>query len=162
MITRFWAETATALATLLFGLIIVYGALEFGIGWDSSGPQPGAFPFYTGSIVAIASIGTLVVTMVQRLRGSAIVSEIFLDRERLRRVVSFFLPLVAFVVISHFAGMYVATIAYLVYAMHFQGGYRWHVSIATAIGTAIIFYVVFERFFQIGLMKGPIEQMLGL
>jgi hypothetical protein len=162
MITRFWAETATALATLLFGLIIVYGALEFGIGWDSSGPQPGAFPFYTGSIVALASIGTLVVTMVQRMRGSAVVSEIFLDRERMRRVVSFFLPLVAFVVISHLVGMYVATITYLVYAMHFQGGYRWLVSIATAIGTAIIFYVVFERFFQIGLMKGPVEQMLGL
>jgi hypothetical protein len=162
MITRFWAETATALATLLFGLIIVYGALEFGIGWDSSGPQPGAFPFYTGSIVALASVGTLVVTFVQRMRGSAAISGIFLDRERLRRVVSFFLPLAAFVLISHFAGMYVATVAYLVYAMRFQGGYRWPVSLATGVGTSIIFYVVFERFFQIGLMKGPLEQMLGL
>jgi hypothetical protein len=44
MITRFWAETATALLTMAFGLVIVKGALEFGIGWDSSGPQPGAFP----------------------------------------------------------------------------------------------------------------------
>lgn len=162
MVSRFWAETATALATLAFGLVIVHGALEFGIGWDASGPQPGAFPFYTGTIVALASLGTLVVTLVQRARGSAIVTETFLDRERAGRVASFFLPLVAFVVISHFAGMYVATIVYLVYAMHFQGGYRWPVSFATAIATALIFYVVFERFFQIGLMKGPLEQMLGL
>ncbi|PZO03080.1 MAG: tripartite tricarboxylate transporter TctB family protein [Hyphomicrobiales bacterium] len=161
MITRFWAETATALATLLFGLVIVYGALEFGTGWDSSGPQPGAFPFYTGALVALASLGTLVVTLAQRLRGAAIVNEIFLDRERAGRVLAFFAPLVAFVVITAFAGMYVATIAYLLYAMRFQGGYGWPVSIAGAVGAAFVFYVVFERFFQIGLLKGPIERMLG-
>lgn len=161
MITRFWAETATALATLLFGLVIVYGSLEFGTGWDSSGPQPGAFPFYTGALVALASLGTLVVTLVQRRRGAAIVGEVFLDRERAGRVLSFFAPLLAFVVITAFAGMYVATIVYLLYAMRFQGGYGWLVSIASAVGAAFVFYVVFERFFQIGLLKGPIERMLG-
>ncbi len=162
MITRFWAETATALMTMLFGLVIVYGALEFGIGWDSSGPQPGAFPFYTGALVALASLGTLVITLVQHRRGAAIVNEIFLDRERAGRVLSFFLPLVAFVVITAFAGMYVATIAYLFYAMRFQGGYGWLVSLASALVAAFVFYVVFERFFQIGLLKGPLERMLGL
>jgi hypothetical protein len=161
MITRFWAETATALATMLFGLVIVYGALEFGTGWDSSGPQPGAFPFYAGALIALASLGTVVVTLVQRMRGAAIVDEVFLDRERAGRVVSFFAPLLAFVLITAFAGMYVATIAYLLYAMRFQGGYGWLVSLTSAVGAAIIFYVVFERFFQIGLLKGPIERMLG-
>ena len=48
MITRFWAEIGTAILTLVFGLVIVKGSLEFGIGWDSAGPQPGAFPFYAG------------------------------------------------------------------------------------------------------------------
>lgn len=162
MITRFWAETATSLATLAFGLVVLWGALEFGIGWDSSGPQPGAFPFYTGVLVALASVGTLVVTFVQRLRGAAIVREVFLDRERAGRVISFFAPLVAFVLITAFAGMYVATIAYLLYAMRFQGGFGWLVSIASALGAALVFYVVFERFFQIGLLKGPIERLLGL
>jgi hypothetical protein len=162
MITRFWAEIAMALATLAFGLIVVWGALEFGIGWDSSGPQPGAFPFYTGALVALASLGTLAVTFAQRLRGAAIVEEIFLDRERAGRVASFFAPLVVFVLITAFGGMYVATIAYLLYAMRFQGGFGWLVSIASALGAALVFYVVFERFFQIGLLKGPVERLLGL
>lgn len=162
MITRFWAETTTALVTLAFGLIVVWGAREFGIGWDSSGPQPGAFPFYTGALIAIASVGTLVVTFVQRWRGSAIVEEIFLDRERAGRVVAFFAPLVGFVLITAFAGMYVATIAYLLFAMRFQGRYGWLVSVASAVGAAFVFYVVFERFFQIGLLKGPVERLLGL
>lgn len=161
MITRFWAESATALATLLFGLVIVYGSLEFGTGWDSSGPQPGAFPFYTGALVAFASLGTLVVTLAQRLRGADIADQIFLDRERAGRVVAFFAPLLGFVLITAFAGMYVATIAYLLYAMRVQGGYGWLVSLASAVGAAFVFYVVFERFFQIGLLKGPVERMLG-
>ncbi|WP_245974171.1 tripartite tricarboxylate transporter TctB family protein [Bosea caraganae] len=162
MITRFWAESATAVATMAFGLIIVYGALEFGIGWDSSGPQPGAFPFYTGLLVALASLGTLALTIGRRIAGNAGLQESFLDAERFKRVASFFLPLLAFVVLSVTLGMYVATILYLVFAMRFQGGYGWLPSLATAFGAAAFFYLALEKFFQIGLLKGPLEPLLGL
>lgn len=162
MITRFWAETATALATLVFGLVIVKGALEFGIGWDSSGPQPGAFPFYTGLLVALASLGTLGLALGPRIAGRAGGGENFLDRERALRVASFFLPMLAFVVLSITLGMYVATILYLVFTMRFQGGFGWLATIATALGTAAFFYLALERFFQIGLLKGPLEALFGL
>lgn len=162
MITRFWAEIATALATLAFGLVIVNGALEFGIGWDSSGPQPGAFPFYIGGLVALASLGTLVVTAAGRFAGSAGLDELFLDRERGLRVLSFLLPLLAFVAFSATLGMYVATILYLVFTMRFQGRYGWLGTLATALGTAAFFYLALEKFFQISLLKGPLEPLLGL
>jgi hypothetical protein len=162
MITRFWAEIATALATLVFGLVIVKGALEFGIGWDSSGPQPGAFPFYTGGLVALASLGTLVFTVVRQAAGAPWLKEEFLDRERSRRVASFLLPLIAFVVLSATLGMYVATLLYLVFTMRFQGHYGWFQTLATALGTAVFFYLALEKFFQISLLKGPLEPLLGL
>ncbi len=162
MITRFWAEIATALATLAFGLVIVNGALEFGIGWDSSGPQPGAFPFYIGGLVALASLGTLVVTATGRFAGSADLPELFLDRDRGLRVLSFLLPLLAFVVLSATLGMYVATILYLVFTMRIQGRYGWLGTLATALGTAAFFYLALEKFFQISLHKGPLEPLLGL
>lgn len=162
MITRFWAEIATALVTLAFGLVIVNGALEFGVGWDSSGPQPGAFPFYIGGLVALASLGTLVGTAAGRFAGSATLGELFLDRERGLRVLSFLLPLLAFVVLSATLGMYVATILYLVFTMRFQGRYGWPGTLATALGTAAFFYLALEKFFQISLLKGPIEPLLGL
>ncbi|TCR59402.1 tripartite tricarboxylate transporter TctB family protein [Bosea sp. BK604] len=162
MITRFWAESATAVATMVFGLVIVKGALEFGIGWDSSGPQPGAFPFYTGLLVALASLGTLAITIGKRFAGSGGLQEISLDGEQFRRVAAFFLPLLGFVLLSVTLGMYVATILYLVFAMRFQGGYGWLPSLATAIGAAAFFYLALEKFFQIGLLKGPLEPLLGL
>ena len=162
MVTRLWAETAVALFTLAYGLVIVRGATEFGIGWDSSGPEPGAFPFYAGLLVALASLGTLVVTWSKRLRADRGISAVILDGEGFRRVVSFFLPILGFVLICATLGMYVATIAYLFFAMRVQGGFGWLASLATAFGAALTFYVVIERIFLIQLMKGPLEALLGL
>ena len=131
MITRFWAESAMAVVTMIFGLGIVYGALDFGVGWDSSGPQPGAFPFYTGLLVAAASLGTLVLTLSKRFTGSGNLQDVFLDREQGKRVAAFFLPMLAFAVLSVTLGMYVATILYLVRrrlpwwtGRYFRGGAR--------------------------------------
>ncbi|MGX5734082.1 tripartite tricarboxylate transporter TctB family protein [Bosea thiooxidans] len=162
MVTRLWAETAVALFTLAYGLVIVRGATEFGIGWDASGPEPGAFPFYTGLLVALASLGTLVVTWSKRLRADHGISAVVLDGEGLRRVISFFLPILGFVLLCATFGMYVATIAYLIFAMRVQGGFGWLRSLATAFGAAIAFYVILERIFLIQLMKGPLEALLGL
>lgn len=162
MVTRFWAETAVALFTFAYGLIIVVGALEFGIGWDASGPQPGAFPFYTGALVAAASFGTLALTWAKRFSGRDALATVILDRDGLRRVIAFFLPIVAFVGLCMTLGMYVATILYLIFAMRFQGGFGWPRSLATAFGAALVFYVVLERVFLIPLIKGPLEALLGL
>jgi uncharacterized membrane protein len=158
MITRFWAEIATAFLTLVFGLVIVKGALEFGIGWDTTGPQPGSFPFYAGMLIALASLGTLGLTVTKR----AALAEVFLDAERGKRVLSFLLPLAGFVLLSVTIGMYVATILYLVFAMRFQSGYGWRPTLATALLSAAFFYLALEKFFQIGLLKGPLEPLLGL
>ena len=51
MISRFAAEIATALRDRCFGVIVMVGALEFGIGWSEAGPEPGAFPFYIGLLI---------------------------------------------------------------------------------------------------------------
>lgn len=162
MITRFWAETATAAATAAFGLVIVKGALEFGIGWDSAGPQPGAFPFYVGTLIALASLGTLALTVSRQVAGSHALRESILDGTQAKRVASFLLPLIGFVVLSVTLGMYVATVVYLVFTMRFQGGYGWLQTILTAVLTAVFFYVALEKFFQIGLLKGPVERVIGL
>ena len=162
MVTRFAAETATAAATAAFGLVIVKGALEFGIGWDSAGPQPGAFPFYVGSLVALASLGTLVLTLARRYAGSQSLAEVFLDREQARRVGSFLLPMLAFVGLSVTLGMYVSTVLYLAFTMRVQGGYGWLATLAVSLLTAVFFYLALEQFFQISLIKGPLEAWLGL
>ena len=94
--------------------------------------------------------------------GSAALAEIFLDKEQGKRVLAFFLPMLAFVILTVTLGMYVAMLLYLVFAMRFQGGYGWLQSLVTAFVTAAFFYFALEKFFQIGLLKGPIEPLIGL
>jgi hypothetical protein len=157
MISRYTAEIGTATLTAGLGLAAVIGALEFGIGWDA-GPEPGAFPFYIGLLVIAASVGTLI----QATVGRRNLQSVFLHKEEAKRVASFFVPMLAFVVVARLLGLYVATALYLAFVMWAQGKYRLIVSVASGIAAAVIFYFVLEVAFQVPLLKGPLEAALGL
>jgi hypothetical protein len=77
-------------------------------------------------------------------------------------VASFFMPMLAFVVVARLLGLYVATTLYLAFVMRVQGKYRLVISIASGIAAAVMFYLVLEMAFQVPLLKGPLEAALGL
>jgi hypothetical protein len=70
--------------------------------------------------------------------------------------------MLGFVVLSVFLGLYVALSLYLMGVMIFQGGYRPLKALAVGVGTAIISYVIFEVWFQVPLLKGPLEALLKI
>jgi hypothetical protein len=152
-------EVVTALFTGLLGAIICYGSFEFGTGWGDAGPEPGYFPFYVGSIIVAASAVNLATALIRRRRES---DEEFLSAEQGRRVLSFFGPMLLFVLISSFLGIYVGMILYLFGVMVYQGGYRLPKAAAISVLTAGANYLLFEVWFQVPLLKGPLETFLGL
>ena len=158
MISRFGGELVTAGITAVFGLVTTIGALEYGVGWSPSGPEPGTFPFYIGLIVTVASLGIIIQTVIQR----RYINETFLTKEQLRLVALFTLPIVAFVAVSLWLGLYVAMALYISGSMKFKGGYRTHTSALIGIGMAVFMYVVLELAFKTPLLKGPLENALGL
>lgn len=156
LLSRRTAEVVAALFTGAVGATVVIGSREYGTGWDSSGPEPGAFPFYVGLIIVAASLANL-------LRGVlAGASPAFVDRLQARQAASFFLPIVAFVALTVTLGIYVGAALYLCGVMMLQGGYRWWTSLAVSLGVALFFFVVLERWFQVPLLKGPLEAALGI
>jgi hypothetical protein len=46
--------------------------------------------------------------------------------------------------------------------MTIQGRFKIPLAALVSIGTAIAFYVVMEVWFQVPLLKGPVEAMLGI
>jgi len=158
MISRYTAEIGTATLTAGLGLAAVIGALEFGIGWGDAGPESGAFPFYMGLLVVVASVGTLI----QATLGRHGLQSVLLHREGAKRVASFLMPMLAFVVAARLLGLYVATALYLAFVMRVQGKYRLVTSIASGVAAAVMFYLVFEVAFQVPLLKGPLEAAVGL
>ena len=155
--SRVTAEYIAALATLALGLTIVFGARQYGTGWSESGPEAGAFPFYCGLLVVVASAGNLIAAW--RKRHVALE---FLNAVQLRRIAAFGVPLLLFVLAAVFLGFYVATTLYLGAVMRLQGGYRWLTTLAVAIGTSIFFFVLLEIWFKVPLIKGPLEAAFGL
>jgi hypothetical protein len=159
MISRFGAELATAAATAVVGLITLLGSIEFGIGWSTSGPEPGAFPFYIGIMIVLASAATAAKTVMQR---SSLVAMSFLDIPRIKRIGAYFVLMAGFVLVSVLLGLYVATVIYVMAAIWWQGGYRPWVGATCGVSAALFFYVVLEKAFQVPLMKGPIEAAFGI
>ena len=155
--TRFAAETATALVTLALGVAIAIGAREYGTGWTAGGPEPGAFPFYLGVLVIAGSAGNLLLAWRARTQRMP-----FLDAEQARRIARFALPMLGFVALAVTLGFYVATAIYLCAVMRFQGGYRWLSSVAVAVGTSAFFFLLLEAWFKVPLLKGPLEAALRL
>src|SRR5215469_9033220 len=72
---------------LLFALaaILGYDNWRTGIGWDSTGPQPGYFPFYLSVILGGASLYGLMAALVSGRQAAA---QTFVTRAQLRRVMA--------------------------------------------------------------------------
>ena len=151
-------EAAFSLFTCLFGAVIIYGALEFSIGWGDIGPEPGYFPFRVGILIVLASLVNLVRTLIHRKK---LATDIFLTSEQTRNVAAFTIPVVVLVGVTVVLGLYVATVLYLLFTVGLVGRHRMWVTIAVAVGTPVILFVLFEYVFLTPLLKGPLEHLLG-
>lgn len=158
LLSRRALEIIAALLVLAFGATIVYGALEFDVGWDDRGPGTGYFPFWVGIVVLIGGFGALIEGAVKAGNGAIPA----LSGGQLQRATTFLLPILGFLLVTSFLGIYVGMTVYLLVVMLWQGGYRLPMALTVSIGTAVFFFVMFERILKVGLIKGPLEAWLGI
>src|SRR5205085_4113039 len=98
-------DAAVSLLLLALAMTLGYDNWRTGISWDSTGPQPGYFPFYLSVILGSASVYGLVTSFVSRRE----VAETFVTRAQLRRVMAVFVPTLLFCLGTQFLGLYVAS-----------------------------------------------------
>jgi putative tricarboxylic transport membrane protein len=151
-------EIAVALLTLGFGALILFGSLQVGIDWGVEGPKPGFFPFYVSLFIIVSSIYNLL----QATKLGGIKAGLFSSWEQLQRVMSVVVPATIYVALVPFLGMYVSSILLIAFFMMWLGKYTAWFTLPIAVGVPVFVYIVFERYFQIPLPKGPIEYWLGL
>ncbi len=99
-------EAVVCLLLLGFAVLLGYDNWRTGIGWDSTGPQAGYFPFYLSVILGGASLYGLVSVL---LNGKQTAAETFVTRAQLRRVMAVFLPTFLFCLVTQYLGLYVAS-----------------------------------------------------
>ena len=151
-------EAIVAFLILVLGAVVIQGSWALGSGWTSDGPGSGYFPFYIGVLLCISGAGT----MVQALLGKNKNTEIFVDSEQLRRVLSVLLPALVYVLAVQFVGLYVASAVYIALFMIILGKYSRVKSVITALAVNLLFFLMFEVWFKVPLFKGQFDPLAFL
>ena len=144
---------------LLFALAVTLGYDNWrtGAGWESTGPQPGYFPFYLSVILAGASLYGLIAAFLSRKEAR----ETFVTQAQLRRVLAVFVPTVLFCLATQFLGLYVASFLLIAGFMALVGKIAWWKSLLTALVFTAIMFVTFDVAFDVIMPKGPFETYFG-
>jgi putative tricarboxylic transport membrane protein len=149
-------EIGVTVATALFGLIIIVGSLQVGIGWGAEGPQSGFFPFYLGVII-VASSGVNLLETARRRSDKT-----FADWSQLRKVLAITIPTAIYVTVIPWIGIYVSSMFLIAVFMMWLGSYRPTYAVGLSVLIIVGTYLVFEKWFLVPLPKGPFEDLLGL
>ncbi|WP_375414319.1 tripartite tricarboxylate transporter TctB family protein [uncultured Bradyrhizobium sp.] len=153
------ATVDAAVSLMLLGLaaMLGYDNWRTGVSWDSTGPQPGYFPFYLSVILGAASVYGLATGFLSRREAA----ETFVTRAQLRRVMAVFVPTLLFCLATQFLGLYVASFLLITAFMRMVGKIALWKSLLTAFLFTAIMFVTFDIAFDVIMPKGPLEAALG-
>ena len=144
-------EIAVAAILLAFGATFLFSSYKLGFRWGSDGPQSGFFPFYVSLFICVASGAVLLQAIVTRdAKGQAS----FVERGQLKQVLKVLIPAGVYVLGIQLIGIYVASAIYIALFMNMLGDYPWKKSVPLAIAISVLFFFMFEVWFQVPLFKG--------
>ena len=150
-------DIVVSLLLLSLAALMGFDNWRTGMGWDSTGPQAGYFPFYLSVILAAACLWGLAKEFLAR-KGK---SGTFVTRAQLRRVLQVFVPALLFGLLMKWLGLYVASFLLVAGFMAFIGRIATWKSLLTALLFSLIMFTTFEIAFDVIMPKGPIEALFG-
>ena len=97
--------------------------------------------------------------MYQALFGKKKNTDIFVDSEQLRRVLSVFVPALVYILAVQFVGLYVASAVYIALFMIVLGKYSRIKSVIVGVLAMVLFFLMFEVWFKVPLFKGMLDPL---
>jgi hypothetical protein len=157
LVSRSAAEYFCALVFLIAGAVMLWDSYRIGAGWGDRGPKSGYFPFRIGVIICISALAV----MVETWRNKSASLQSFVSKAELKPVLQVLVPILLFVVLMDFLGMYVAAFALIAGFMRMLGKYGWFKSVLVGISVSGVMFWLFEIQFMVPLIKGPLEAAFG-
>lgn len=153
------AEIAVAALFFILGALVIADSVRLGVGWQEvHGPRPGYFPFYVGLIICVSAVITFVRALLLRAEGD----KTFVKVGQLKLVLTVLIPTAIYATLIGWIGIYVSSILFIGFFMRWLGKYAWWKVAAVSLGSAVVFYLIFEAWFKVPLPKGLVESFLGL
>ena len=157
---RAW-EIVVAACFLAVSVIVMWDSRRLGAAWGSDGPEAGYFPFYIGLFIFIASVVNLYGALTSGAEGR----KPFVYWGQLRMILIVLVPTAIYValIVNPWMsfGIYVSSAIFIAFFMRSLGKYGWLKVAAVSVGTMVVFFLMFEIWFQVPLPKGPLEAALG-
>ena len=150
-------EALTAFIIFGVGVVMMADNYRIGAGWAEDGPESGYFPFRIGVILCVAST----VVLYRSLFGKQRKQDVFVSRERFRRVLLVLIPTVAYVLAIQFLGIYVASAIFVGAFMRVMDRSGWLKTLLVSVGVNALLFWMFEMQFMVPLPKGPLEALFG-
>lgn len=141
---------------LAFGVVVVIDNYRLGAGWAHDGPQAGYFPLRIGLLIALASAAVIV----HALRNARDKS-LFVEWVKLIPVSKVLFPLVIYIGVMQYLGLYVASTLFVAALMRWLGKYSWLKCVTVSLAMSAAIFYLFEMQFSVPLPKGPIERWAG-
>ncbi|ANN67138.1 tripartite tricarboxylate transporter TctB family protein [Bordetella bronchialis] len=148
-------ELAVAVLLAALAATVIWSNYIIGAGWTDDGPQAGYFPMRIGIIILIATAAVAIQALRKRDRRA------FVHLDELRQVGVVLVPLVVYVALIHFLGIYVASALFVAAFMRWVGKYPLWKGLPLAVAIMMVLFWVFEMKFLVPLPKGPLENLLG-
>ncbi|MGY4307240.1 putative tricarboxylic transport membrane protein [Bradyrhizobium sp. USDA 4369] len=150
-------DVAVSLLLLTLAVVLAWDNWRTGASWDSTGPEPGYFPFYLSVILGGASLYGIGAAFLSRKEAV----ETFVTRAQLRRVMAVFVPTLLFCIAMQFLGIYVASFLLIAGFMRIVGRIAIWKSLLTAFLFSAVMFVTFDIVFDVLMPKGPLEAAFG-
>ena len=150
-------DVVVSILLLVLAVMLGWDNWRAGAAWDSTGPQPGYFPFYLSVVLGAASLYGLLAAFLSR----GVASETFVTRAQLRRVMAVFVPTFLFCLAMQYLGLYVASFLLIAGFMRVVGKIALWKSLLTAFLFTAVMFVTFDIAFDVIMPKGPLESALG-
>lgn len=148
-------EIATALFFLVIGGLVMWDSYRIGAKWGDDGPQSGYFPFYISLLMVVATLANLLGALRNRRKAS------FVSKAEIKMVLAIFLPTLVYLAAMQFVGLYVSSAIFIAVFMRWQGKFSWVKSCLTGLIVSVVLFAMFEIWFNVPLLKGPLEAAFG-
>ena len=107
-------------------------------------------------LAAIALLAASLWIAAVQLRAWRVI-KVFATRTEARQVLTVLWPMVVYVVLIKFIGIYVASALYIALFMVLLGRFDWPRSLGVGLGVCVVFFVMFEVWFKVPLFKGALN-----
>jgi putative tricarboxylic transport membrane protein len=153
------AELLMAVVLVLLSLGFMIKSAELTIGWvPGRGPGSGAWPFWLSAGMLAATIVTIV-RWFTRATPESRSTEIYMSKGAVSIVGTAVAALVALLIGTHYIGIYLSLMLFLVFFIRIMGRQSWPITLGIALLTPVGVFCLFDWALTIPLPKGLSEPL---